>query len=430
MKRFFALLLCLAVLLSLAACAATTEETTAPTETTQPTETQPTEPVDDYDYPEINDKLTWEKINSFPIKTSDMTVEEMRELCVDFFRFTKTALYTPNADFKYIRNNKGTQDEMLKGTVYGSLPYIGLGTGNIYRMMDYLNEETGVLDIKRAANVPTLFGNQCANGAFVAWGRVINSVTGNSSTPNMIVANGYIRVGPYTYDDNRDNFMEEDNTVSICKANGEQVMFQSYALMQPADGFVQYTTAGHVMMCASTPHVEYIEGTDQIDGEKSYIYIIDQHQKWVEGTNADGDTFLHKNYLDRKMTFQKLFEGSYLPFTYAEFLGTDPVEDTVCEFSFTGDTISVKELFAGKVTANYGICDIYAVVKDASGNEVYRHAVRAKNGNLRELALVRNSDNIDKWGTLDVSSGEFTVEVIAQLYTGERPTVYTGKLVP
>ena len=428
MKRILALLLCLLTLLSLAACAAAPEETTAPE--TQPTETQPTEPVDDYDYPEINDKLTWEKINSFPIKTSDMTVEEMRELCVDFFRFTKNALWTPDADHQYVRNGKGTVDEILKGTVYGSLPYVTMGSGSVYRMMDYLDEETGVLDIKRAAKTISLFGNQCSIGAYWAWGRVINSVANTPSTTNIVPLNGYLRVGPYTDRDNRSRFTEDDNTVSVCKANGEQVMFQSYALMQPADGFVQYTTAGHVMMCASTAHVEYIEGTDQIDGEKSYVYIIDQHQKWVEGTNADGDTFLYKNYVDRKMTFQQLFSDSYLPFTFAEFLGTDPVEETECVFNFTGDTITVKDLFAGKVTSNYGISDIYAVVKDASGKEVYRHAVRAKNGNSDALLLVRNSDNIDTWGTLDVSSGDFTVEVIAQLSTGERPTVYTGKLVP
>ena len=89
MKRFFALLICLAALLSLAACAAPPQETTAPA--TQPSETQPTEPVDDYEYPEIKEKLTWEKINSFPVKTSDMTVEEMRELCVDFFQFSKSS---------------------------------------------------------------------------------------------------------------------------------------------------------------------------------------------------------------------------------------------------------------------------------------------------------------------------------------------------
>ena len=150
----------------------------------------------------------------------------------------------------------------------------------------------------------------------------------------------------------------------------------------------------------------------------------------VEYTNEAGDLAQMKSNLNKKMTFLKLYEGAYVPFTFAEFLGTDPVEETECKFSPAGSTITVKELFAGTVTANYGISDIYAIIKDASGKEVYRHAVRVKNGNTYELDMVRNSDNVDKWGTLDVSTGEFTVEVVAQLSTGERPTVYTGKIVP
>jgi len=428
MKRFLALLICLAALLSLAACAAPPQETTAPA--TQPSETQPTEPVDDYEYPEIKEKLTWEKINSFPIKTSDMTVEEMRKLCVDFFRFTKSALWTPKEDYKYYRNSVGDLDEFFRGTVYGSLPYVGLGTGNLYRLMDYLDEEKGVVDVKAAAKVPALFGNQCSIGSYWAWGRVINSVQKEAATPHMYQANGYLRVGPYTYNDNRDKFTEDDNTVDICQANGEQIMFQSYALMQPADGLVQFTTAGHVMMCASVPHVEYIEGTDQIDGEKSYLYIIDQHKKWSEATNESGDTYLYKNYVDRKMTFKKLFDSSYIPFTYAEFLGTDPIEETVCTFSHSGSTISVKDLFVANVTSNYGIADAYIIVKDTAGKEVYRHAIRAQVGGAKELPFAKIGGNVETWGTLDVSSGEFTVEIVVQLATGERPTVYTGKLVP
>jgi len=415
MKLLIVFVLALAMSVGISGCVTVPGETTAP--------------ATESNYPEIKDKLTWEKIKAFPVKRSDMTVDEMRQLCVDFFRFTKSALWTPDASFKYIRNNQGTVDEVNKGAIYGSLPYVGLGSGNIYRMMDYLNEETGVLDIKRAAQVPSLFGNQCSIGSYWAWGRVVNSAD-YEWTQDIVVSNGFIRVGPYTYDDNKDSFSADDNTVTVCQNNGTQVMYQSYALMQLADGLVQYTTSGHVMMCSAVPYVEYVEGTDMIDGDKSYLYIIDQHQGWTEGSNSSGDSYFYKKYVDRKMTFSELFDDSYLPFTFAEFQGTDPVEETECNFSFTGDTITVNQLFSGKVTANYGISDIYAVVKDASGKEVYRHAVRAKAANTLQLNMVRNSSDIDQWGTLDVSSGGFTVEVICQLSTGERPTVYTGKLIP
>jgi hypothetical protein len=164
-----------------------------------------------------------------------MTVAEMRKLCVDFFRFTKSALWTPKEDHKYIRNTNGDIDEFFVGTVYGSVPYVGLGTGNVYRLMDYLDEETGVLDVKAAAKVPSLFGNQCSIGSYWAWGRIINSVNKEAATPHMYQANGYIRVGPYTYDDKRDKFTEDDNTVKICKENGANVFVAGSACLKAED---------------------------------------------------------------------------------------------------------------------------------------------------------------------------------------------------
>ena len=72
--------------------------------------------IEENEYQEIADadsseimgrRLTWENINSFPIKSADMTSDELRALCVDFFRFAKTALWIPDGDFSYIRNKKG-----------------------------------------------------------------------------------------------------------------------------------------------------------------------------------------------------------------------------------------------------------------------------------------------------------------------------------
>ena len=105
------------------------------------------------DFPQIKEQLTWEKLNAFPQKREDMTPDEARQLCVDFFRFSKTALWTPDEDMDYIRNAAGNPDSMAKGTIYGGLPYIGLGSGNVYRLMDYMDETTGVVDLSNAADV-------------------------------------------------------------------------------------------------------------------------------------------------------------------------------------------------------------------------------------------------------------------------------------
>ena len=418
MKRWIAWILCAVLLVSLAACGSSGAENP----TTEPETTGSA-------YPQIAERLSWDKINALPIKNSAMTVAQMRQLCVDFMRLSKTALWTPDEEYTFIKTNKGAMETLEVGQVYGGMPYVGNnGSGNIYRMMDYYDPETGVLQVKRAGSPVRLFGNHCSGTVYWAWGRVINSFD-YGSTMYLTHAHGFLRLGPYTYDEEQNIFGEETGTRSICEANGKEIMFQSYALLQKADGIVLNNGSGHVVMCAEDAHVEYTSD-GKIDGEKSYVIILEQNSAWSEKQNGSGDKYLMKNSVDTQWSFETLYKKSYLPFTFAEFLGTDPVEETVCTVTATADTITVDELFNITVNANYGISDVYAVVKNAQGEEVYRHVERASELDARGVRLKKKSSYSDSWGTLDVSNGEFTVEIFCQLSTGERPTVYTGKLIP
>ena len=145
------------------------------------------------EYPEIKNKLTWEKINAFPIKNKDMSIREMRQLCVDFFRFNKTVLWTPNKEFTYIKSSKTMNTYTIEpGKLYGGFPY-AMGTGNCYRLMDYIDPETGVLKIRLAAKCFRLFASQCSIGAYWGWGRVINSAD-YRWTYDMCEKNGFLLI--------------------------------------------------------------------------------------------------------------------------------------------------------------------------------------------------------------------------------------------
>lgn len=418
----------------------------------------------------IQEKLTWERLNSFPIKYPGMPIQEMRQYCADFFRFAKTALWSPKEDMTYYTSDEKTSTyTMYAGNVYGGVPYIGLGSGSVYRLMDFLDEENGTVDTAKyvkgeqtTSRIFTksdmkFFGNQCSIGSYWGWARVMNSAD-FKWTQNVVTGNKFLLHGEYdgytdingndihsvpSWKDNSQAVDKHKNhhTTAVCEAVGDQQMFRNYAQLKLADGLVYYTTAGHLVMSTSDAVVYDTNGnrvTDlsmenlkniTIDGTASYILMTDQATKWLTGTSAQGDRFLYEDGVDAKRTFKSLYNGSYIPFTYKEFVGQDPVEETECAFSHTGSTITWSQLVNGKVTANYGISDIYVSVTNDKGEEVYRYIVRtpsAGNFTLNMKEDTGNPGNITVLGNLE--TGTYNVEIAVQLGTGERPIVYTGTL--
>ena len=382
------------------------------------------------EYTELSEKICWEDINKFPVKNGNMSIDELRQLCVDFFRYCKTALWIPDSkwDFQHFSNNS-MPDRLEEGVVYGGLPYIGLACGNIYRVLDYMDPETGVVDMQRAGRVAKHFGNQCAYGAHQGWSRVINSAD-YTGTHSMTEVKGFYRLGAYSYRDSVHRFDEAYGTDEVTRENGAETMYQSYAELKKGDGIVYYTTAGHVVMISGDAHVEK-KADGSIDPDKSYVTVIDQTPHWGKGTTEGGDAYTYQQNVDAKWNFSKLFKEHYLPITFGEWLGTNPIEETEVKYSFSGESMTADDLFGSKVTSNYHINDIYAVIKDKKGNEVFKTATRGLRGSIFELKFSKFDTESDTWGSLeDLSSKEkYTVEIIAQLGTGERPTLYTGKFV-
>lgn len=413
----------------------------------------------------LKNQVSWEGINSVPIKKADMPVDEARKICADFFKYAKTATWIPSenygiwSDATIHTDGSEPARHMDGGVVYGGLPYISWGTGSIYRLMDYIDETTGVVDMKNAGNEPLVFGNQCANGAYVGFSRVINSAD-YGVTADMVHSRGFLRIGPYKYADYLTGYSEGYNTTAIIKEpeNGAQVLFQSYALLKVADGLVNWTTAGHVMMVVKEPVVVYKEGsTTEIDGAASYLYITDQHVQFNPYQHPNGgDLAQIANYVDRKFTFQQLLESSYLPFTFAEWTGADKIEQTECSMT-VGNTvyakgvveenaertfknnasdvptsISTEQLFKLKVTSNYFIMDLYAEVYNADGVQVYKLANRPLHAGVTEFQFAKAGNTKEEWGSLDkldLENYNYTIKIYAQLGTGERPVLWEGQLV-
>ena len=409
----------------------------------------------------IRENLSWEQINSFPLKRSDMTEAEMRQEIVDFMYFTKTYLWTPSVSVYYDRNTKGTDDKMLQGTIYGGLPYVGVASGNVYRMMDYINEY-GILDMEKA--LPSLatkdrltmsdlkyFGSQCSISVYWGWGRLINSVN-YQWTYHCVPNRGFILLGDMVIED-IDQWTAAYNTTLACHENGEQVMYGNYAAARKADGLVYYIQsssgdgAGHLMMVYEDAHVVYnADGT--INGDESYLVIIDQGQSWKKLTNDSGDSFSHKGNIGQKKTFKAMYDYGYVAFTYPELVGLDPIEESTVSLisgeetlidgvvsetdrgyntTVTTESLTWTRLVEASVSSNYGIADIYVMLYDDKGNEIYKHAVRTGSAGNKNLSFEEAGAMVTTWGDRP-AEGTYSAKIEVQLATGERPVIFNGQL--
>ena len=358
--------------------------------------------ADGFEPSTLKNQVSWEGINQFKstkeIATLYQTdpqaaIAEARQITIDFFNYAKTATWIPSETWEFTHHDDGTGPDVMEvGQVYGGLPYVGLASSAIYRIMDFIDEETGVVDIYKAGGknheFQKMFGNQCANGAYQGWSRFINT-TDYSGTPRMTVAHEFFRVGPYDYPDTTMGWTVGYNTKAVCAENGAQTIFESYALMDVADGFVNFTTAGHVMMLAEKPVI--VRTADgKIDGANSYCIITDQHVQFENYTHPDGgDQCLAARYINKKSTFQSLFDSGYLPFTYLEWMGEDPIEMPEYKFDHEGDSITLSQLYSKKITSNYHIYDIYASIYDTAGNEIVKIATHNDGASEYTLRFMR-----------------------------------------
>jgi len=441
MKKTLTVILCLllvAVLaMSLVACGEKKEEIPKKDPVSQ-------YKADGFEKSTLKNQVSWEGINQFKPTTEiaklyatdkDAAIKEARQIAIDFFNYAKTATWIPADTWEFTHHDDGTgPDTMQGGQVYGGLPYVGLASSAIYRVMDFIDEETGVVNIYAVAGkeheTQKMFGNQCANGAYQGWSRFINSAK-YSGTPSMTLVNGFIPVGPYTYDEYISKWTEGYNTKAVVSENEEQTLYESYAQMIPADGFVNFTTAGHVMMLIAEPEVvKNDDGT--INGNLSNLYITDQHVQFVSYTHPDGgDQCQLARYVNRKFTFAEMRNSGYLPFTYKEWLGEDPIEVPETTVSVEGDSITLGKLFETKVKSNYHIYDIYVEIYDAVGNEIVKVATHNRGASNYEIKFMRAGEQAYVWGNLDslAAGKEYTAKIYAQLGTGERPDLWEGKLI-
>ena len=414
MKRFFALFL--AVLL-LSGCAqnTTTTETTVAEVVLLPEVTVPVPVANAVTVSE--DGLTDEEIL---MQRRDIVEAEMRRMM--------GMLWTPAEDITY---KSGEEYRTLKaGRIYRGMPY-SHGSGSGYSWLQFAKDqdENGVYTVSIDGKYLTsgdghvaIISNDCADAVFWSWGKVSNSID-FTLTQNMSTFTGCVKVGDYQWDD-MGKF--DGSTKPILKENGEQVMFKAYGQMQKGDGMVLYTksSGGHaVMVCES---VVVMDG-DKIDGEKSYVRILEQIS-----SSLDAEETYYEAQLDRECyaacgydniwTYNTIYNKGYLPITCKELIDPAPLAEQKVEDSVTEHT--EETMFRGQLTSNYRISHATYTIYDAEGRAIQQMTCFGQDKSMFVMDLYRFSDFIEldrAQGALDLEglpTGTYKCVLTCQISTG------------
>ena len=414
MKKIICLLLAVAML-SLCACGKEPQAVE---------QTQPEQPQHSVPRP-----VTWADIDAIPIATANMTEEELRQICVDFFRLQLSFQWTPKETLAYNISSYDKHPELKPGTVYAGCPYISpSNTGNLYRVMDFYDSETGVLDTTQmtSQDFAWLIGNDCVTGPYWGWGRVVNSLL-RFSNNYMTQDYGCIPVGPYHYE-GITQWSEENNTPSVCNANGKQIMYESYAQLKPADGlYTQYNEAknSHMRMVAAAPTV-VLDEAGNIDGLQSFVTYLDQGSSF-EPYNQDGTVVQIQGGVDVRISFRALYDAGYLPFTRAELIGEDPVDPALIRTQIpVPEKLTLDNLRRINFSSNYTISHFSMELRDEKGNVTYEKTLYTQR-RLEQDASVGQLMDMDQLQSI-LSTGPQQVSVTCRVSTGQLLTVCEGLL--
>ncbi len=430
MKKTAVLFLALALLLPCVSCGGEApEETFAPetsaAETEAPAATKESERVFTGEIPVISHPFRRAELDALPVATADMTEDELREICVRYMAMQQGIVWTPETDWIYEIDYNGKSVHLKRGLRYAGLPYTAAAT-DLETFLDYYDEETGVLHVGRSgATYNGFVGDTCTTSCFWAWARVTSTFR-LRGVKYVNPSYGAVPLGPYTCDPSIDNFANH-TTDLIVKDNGEQVMFESYALLKPASGLVSCVNLpGHVRMAMEDAVVvRKADGT--IDGEESYVLCIEQTFSEKEEPCEDG-VLRTIGKVGKKYTFKTLFDTWYLPFEIQELCGKAEVQKA--ETHLANGSTALDEIMEDTVVSNYAISRVKAVFRTPGGETAFE-AVAHGNAYDHKIGRAMPVKNVFYTGHLlrNLKKGErYSLTLEVRLGSGETFTLDFGEV--
>lgn len=360
-RRILSILMAICIALSFIACSNAPKETVPPV--TLPTQAGS---VDKTGFT-VPDPM------SYPIYTfeSEPSTSQLRATAVRAMKDLLTIQWSTATDIAYNKtgpvNSKNFQH--TKDTLYGGTLYSSASAG-IFQFFEFYDQQTGRLAYPGSSDELKMdIGSSCADALIWSLATVSSSITGAYYPSTMVQQNGFLPVGSYTYDETITSFYKLP-TQNIVEQNGQDVMMESYALVQAADALVS-TPDDHSIMAISRAVVKRDEN-GKIIPEESYVYIQDQRGGAGAGfyeVKVGGDLVRYSGRTKAKYTFAELYKKAYLPVSTAELLGLKEYESAYVKVS-DGPCETIADLLNLQVESNYPLAVVNLIVADQFGNNI------------------------------------------------------------
>lgn len=332
-----------------------------------------------------------------------------------------------------MRDN-GASFTIVPGRLYMGLPYsYAVGTQDSF--LEYAASEPDANGIYTITGLdPTglnyesyggRVGNDCSGAVTNAWSQISTSITASTSrscNPNY----GVVPIGDYDFCPDYNASGSVIGTEKIVETNGQQKIFEAYALLQPADAIYHQdssSSGGNHIRMVKTVDVKYnTDGT--INGATSKITVLEQTRRFTNATTTTtlpgiDETVYVIGGIDVTYTFNTLFGECYIPVTIPELRDPTPVEETWIEDTLE-EKATIDNLFTGIVTSNRYIDAVRITITDEEGKVVQQVTGRARRNYNKRFQMERfiTEKPGSMMGTLDLSAlagGTYKCTVTAKL---------------
>lgn len=352
--------------------------------------------------------------------TETPNTDELRMTAVQAMRDILSVQWCTEKNISYRKNGPVSNKQFVHEprNTYAGLLYSTANAG-LFQFLEYYNYETGCLEYEGTADELKLeLGSSCADALLWAWSTVCNSISGGFYPVLMVPNNGYQIVGDYTYNTTVPSYNEMPS-YAIIENNTLEIIMDAYAKVLPADALVS-TSDNHAMMVIEAPTVVYL-ADGSIDSENSYVMIQDQRAggSTFYDEVVDGHTLHFSGRTSAKYTFDELYEEDYIPVTTLEFLGTKQYDKAAVSVQ-GGSCTALEDLSNITIDANYplAVVNVLAVTAEGTQTVIARKMFggSAMQGVPRTFSM-SEMKNIDA-GAYSTEGTVIKVEVVVS--TGER----------